>query len=58
MTASDIIQSCQEFKEEFGIIALLDLLESITMCQAQAAGVDFSDLDEDPDAGFYTVTLQ
>lgn len=58
MTAQDLISHCKTFEAEHGIMALLDILESITMCQAQAAGVDLLDMDEDDDVSFHFVTMQ
>ena len=47
MTAADIVKNCEEFKHEYGFMSLLSLLEDIIECQAQAAGVELLDIDED-----------
>lgn len=47
MTEADLIKDCREFEAEHGIMALLSILESIIECQAQAAGVELLDIDED-----------
>ena len=49
MTATELSDYCDKFKQEHGLMLLLDVLEHITECQAQAAGVailDDDDLDE------------
>ena len=47
MTAADLIRDCKEYQAENGLMALLSLLEDIIECQAQAAGVELLDIDED-----------
>jgi hypothetical protein len=47
MTEADIIKHCETFKQERGFMALLSILEDIIECQAQAAGVELLDIDED-----------
>jgi hypothetical protein len=50
MTAADIVKNCEEFKHEHGfmsLLSLLSLLEDIIEFQAQAAGVELLDIDED-----------
>jgi hypothetical protein len=47
MTPADIIRNCREYEAQHGILALLSLLEDIIECQAQAAGVELLDIDED-----------
>lgn len=49
MTAADIIKNCEEYKRLHGIMALLDILADITECQAQAAGIEILDIDDDLD---------
>jgi hypothetical protein len=53
MTAAEIISNCEKFKGEHGFMALLSLLEDIIECQAQAAGVELLDIDEDEMATAY-----
>ena len=56
MTEADIIKHCESFKQEHGFMALLSILEDIIECQAQAAGVELLDIDEDEmEAAFFTV---
>jgi hypothetical protein len=47
MTEATIIANCKAYQDERGILALLSLLEDIIECQAQAAGVELLDIDED-----------
>jgi hypothetical protein len=47
MTEATIIADCKAFQAERGLMALLSLLEDIIECQAQAAGVELLDMDED-----------
>jgi len=47
MTAAELIRDCKEYQAENGLMALLSLLEDIIECQAQAAGVELLDIDED-----------
>jgi len=47
MTAADLIRDCKEYQAENGLMALLSLLEDIIEAQAQAAGVELLDIDED-----------
>jgi hypothetical protein len=47
MTAADLIRDCKQYQAENGLMALLSLLEDIIECQAQAAGVELLDIDED-----------
>jgi len=47
MTAAELIAACKEYEAQHGILALLSLLEDIIECQAQAAGVELLDIDED-----------
>lgn len=57
MTATELSDYCDKFKQEHGLMLLLDVLEHITECQAQAAGVailDDDDLDE-MEVAYFTV---
>jgi len=47
MTEATIIANCKAYQAEHGILKLLSLLEDIIECQAQAAGVELLDIDED-----------
>lgn len=47
MTEADIIRDCRAYEAEHGILKLLSILEDIIECQAQAAGVELLDIDED-----------
>jgi hypothetical protein len=56
MTEADIIKHCETFKKERGFMALLSILEDIISCQAQAAGVELLDIDEDEmETAYFTV---
>jgi hypothetical protein len=56
MTAADIVQHCESFKKEHGFMLLLTVLEEIIECQAQAAGVELLDIDEDEmETAYFTV---
>lgn len=56
MTAADLIRDCKEYQAENGLMALLSLLEDIIECQAQAAGVELLDIDEDDmETAYFTV---
>jgi len=56
MTPADLIRDCREYEAQHGILALLSLLEDIIECQAQAAGVELLDIDEDEmSAAYFTV---
>jgi hypothetical protein len=53
LTAADLIKDCQQYQAENGLMALLSLLEDIIECQAQAAGVELLDIDEDDTEAVY-----
>ncbi|MFT2211495.1 hypothetical protein ACLJYM_06370 [Rhizobium giardinii] len=56
MTEADLIKDCREFEAEHGILKLLSILEDIIECQAQAAGVELLDIDEDEmETAYFTV---
>jgi hypothetical protein len=56
MTEADIIKHCETFKQERGFMALLSILEDIIEAQAQAAGVELLDIDEDEmETAYFTV---
>lgn len=56
MTEADLIKDCREFEAEHGILKLLSILEDIIECQAQAAGVELLDIDEDEmEVAYFTV---
>jgi hypothetical protein len=49
LTAAELSDHCDKFKQEHGLMVLFEVLEHITECHAQAAGVailEDEDLDE------------
>lgn len=62
MNAADLIKHCNQYEEEHGLDAAIELLEDIIRCKAQSAGFDIEyvpDEDDDgADAGYMQVTLQ
>lgn len=56
MTEADLIRDCKAYEAEHGILKLLSILEDIIECQAQAAGVELLDIDEDEmETAYFTV---
>jgi hypothetical protein len=56
MTEADLIRDCRTYEAEHGILKLLSILEDIIECQAQAAGVELLDIDEDEmEMAYFTV---
>jgi hypothetical protein len=56
LTEADLIRDCKAYEAEHGILKLLSILESIIECQAQAAGVELLDIDEDEmETAYFTV---
>jgi len=56
MTASDLINDCKAYQEQYGIMALLSLLEDIIEASAQSSGVELLSLDDDEiEVSYFTV---
>ena len=56
MTAGELVIKCEEFEHEHGFELLLSILEHVIECQAQAAGVELLDIDEDEmECQYFTV---
>lgn len=56
VTHADLIRHCKDFQDQYGIMALLDILADITECQAQAAGISIVDEEFDEiEVAYFTV---